>query len=194
MTNEFYETDADVASADEFRRFLERKAQSEGQHGFKPTLIHPALFDFQADLIDWSVNKGRAAIMADCGLGKTLMQLVWAQNVVEHTNANVLYKASRDQDDEKHVHPLQLDVIERVVQLRSNPGETVFTPFMGVGSECYIPVILGRRAIGVELKTSYFNQAVKNMEGAETGYRYDQINTELFDDADPFAAPEFGVK
>jgi DNA modification methylase len=104
------------------------------------------------------------------------------------------YKASRDQDDEKHVHPLQLDVIERVVQLRSNPGETVFTPFMGVGSECYIPVILGRRAIGVELKTSYFNQAVKNMEGAETGYRYDQINTELFDDADPFAAPEFGVK
>jgi len=93
------------------------------------------------------------------------------------------YKASREQDDEKHVHPLQLDVIERVVQLRSNPGETVFTPFMGVGSECYIPVILGRRAIGAELKTSYFNQAVKNMEGAETGYRYDQINTELFDAA-----------
>jgi hypothetical protein len=93
VTNEFYETDADVASADEFRRFLERKAQSEGQHGFKPTLIHPALFDFQADLIDWSVNKGRAAIMADCGLGKTLMQLVWAQNVVEHTNANVLILA-----------------------------------------------------------------------------------------------------
>jgi hypothetical protein len=91
------------------------------------------------------------------------------------------YKASRDQDDEKHVHPLQLDVIERVVQLRSNPGETVFTPFMGVGSECYVPVLLGRRAIGVELKGSYFKQAVKNMEGAETGYRYDQVINDLFD-------------
>jgi DNA modification methylase len=68
-----------------------------------------------------------------------------------------------------------------VVQLRSNIGETVFTPFMGVGSECYVPVLLGRRAIGVELKNSYFKQAVKNMEGAETGYRYDQVINDLFD-------------
>lgn len=90
------------------------------------------------------------------------------------------YKASRDQDDEKHVHPLQLDVIERVVQLRTNPGEVVLTPFMGVGSEAYIPVILGRRAIGAELKTSYFKQAVKNLQSAETGYRYDDVSDDLF--------------
>jgi len=57
------------------------------------------------------------------------------------------YKASRDSEDEKHVHPLQLDVIERVITLRSNPGETVLTPFMGVGSEVYMPVIMGRRGI-----------------------------------------------
>lgn len=74
------------------------------------------------------------------------------------------YKQSRDPDDEKHVHPLQLDVIERVVQLRTNPGETVLTPFMGVGSEVYIPVSLGRRAIGIELKTSYYNQAIENVK------------------------------
>lgn len=76
------------------------------------------------------------------------------------------YEESRDPDDEKHVHPLQLDVIDRVVQMRSNPGEVVFTPFMGVGSEVYSAVSLGRKGIGAELKPSYFRQAVKNMEEA----------------------------
>jgi DNA modification methylase len=85
------------------------------------------------------------------------------------------YKESKDPEDEKHVHPLQLDVIERVVQLRSNPGETVFTPFMGVGSESYVPVLLGRRAIGVELKTSYYNQAVKNVSAAANGDSFESL-------------------
>lgn len=76
-----------------FAAFLERKSQSEGMHGFAPTYLHPDLFDFQSDLVDWATRKGRAAIMADCGLGKTLMQLVWAQNVVEATNGNVLILA-----------------------------------------------------------------------------------------------------
>ena len=73
------------------------------------------------------------------------------------------YREARDDEDEKHVHPLQLDVIRRAVDLRSNPGETVLTPFMGVGSEVYAAVELGRRAIGVELKPSYYRQAVKNL-------------------------------
>lgn len=76
------------------------------------------------------------------------------------------YKESREPDDEKHVHPLQLDVIERVVVLRSNPGETVLTPFMGVGSEVYGALINGRKGIGVELKPSYYKQAVKNVRAA----------------------------
>jgi hypothetical protein len=76
------------------------------------------------------------------------------------------FREARDEDDEKHVHPLQLDVIERVVILRSNPGETVFTPFMGVGSEVYGAVINGRKGVGVELKDSYFVQATRNMEAA----------------------------
>lgn len=77
------------------------------------------------------------------------------------------YKESKDPEDERHVHPLQLDVIERTVVLRSNPGDVVFTPFMGVGSEVYGAVINGRKGIGAELKTSYYKQAVRNLAEAE---------------------------
>ena len=77
---------------------------------------------------------------------------------------NVLkYEEARDPDDEKHCHPLQLDVIERCVIMRSNPGETVLTPFMGVGSEVAGALKHGRRAIGIELKPTYFRQAIKNI-------------------------------
>jgi DNA modification methylase len=85
------------------------------------------------------------------------------------------FQDCREPDDEKHVHPLQLDVIERVVLLRSRPGELVLTPFMGVGSEVYGAVINGRRGIGVELKTSYFRQAVKNMETAHAPARAGEL-------------------
>ena len=84
---------------------------------------------------------------------------------------NVLkFKDSKDEDDEKHVHPLQLDVIDRIVELYSNPGEVVLTPFAGVGSEVYSPVSMGRKAIGIELKSSYFKQMVKNMATCEVRY------------------------
>ena len=81
------------------------------------------------------------------------------------------FQDSREEDDEKHVHPLQLDVVDRCVELYSNIGEIVLTPFMGVGSEVYSPVMLGRRAIGAELKTSYYRQAVKNCEMASRGMK-----------------------
>lgn len=74
------------------------------------------------------------------------------------------YHESKDDGDERHQHPLQLDVIERAVVMWSNPGETVLTPFMGVGSEVYGAVINGRRGIGCELKPSYYRQAKKNLE------------------------------
>lgn len=74
------------------------------------------------------------------------------------------YRPARDFEDEKHCHPLQLDVIERGVILWSNPGEIVFSPFAGVGSELYGAVLNGRKAVGVELKKSYYSQAVKNLE------------------------------
>jgi len=76
------------------------------------------------------------------------------------------YREARDPEDEKHVHPLQLDVIDRILTLWSNPGETVLSPFMGVGSEIYGAVRAGRRGLGIELKPSYYRQAVKNVAQA----------------------------
>lgn len=92
---------------------------------------------------------------------------------------NVLkYKEGKDEDDEKHVHPLQLDVIDRIVELYSNPGEVVMTPFMGVGSEVYSPISMGRKAIGIELKDTYYRQAIKNL--ADVKYRFNKDQKELF--------------
>jgi DNA modification methylase len=94
---------------------------------------------------------------------------------------NVLpFKDSREEDDEKHVHPLQLDVIDRIVELYSNPNEVVLTPFMGVGSEVYSPVSMGRKAIGIELKDSYFKQAILNLKDAEKRFKAKAKQTELF--------------
>lgn len=84
---------------------------------------------------------------------------------------NVLpFKDTKEEDDEKHVHPLQLDVIDRLVELYSNPGETVLTPFGGVGSEVYSPISMGRKAIGIELKDSYFKQGIENLKVAENRF------------------------
>ena len=84
---------------------------------------------------------------------------------------NVLpFKDTKEEDDEKHVHPLQLDVIDRIVELYSNPNETVLTPFGGVGSEVYSPVSMGRKAIGIELKDSYFKQGIENLKLAENRF------------------------
>jgi len=93
------------------------------------------------------------------------------------------FRQAKDDEDEKHVHPLQLDVIERTVVMWSNPGEVVLTPFMGVGSEVYGAIVNGRKAIGIELKASYYRQAVKNIRAAlEFGGKVDQC--EMFGQAD----------
>lgn len=94
------------------------------------------------------------------------------------------YQAARDSDDERHVHPLQLDVIQRGATLWSNPGERVLTPFMGVGSEVYEAVRLGRFGLGVELKPSYYRQSVKNLRS---------IGVDELVHADLFAAAEDGA-
>jgi DNA modification methylase len=87
------------------------------------------------------------------------------------------HREAKEQDDEKHVHPLQLDVIERACVLWSNPGEVVFTPFMGVGSEVYGAVLNGRKGIGAELKTAYYNQAVRNLAEVENHIEQELIAT-----------------
>ena len=93
------------------------------------------------------------------------------------------YRQARDEDDEKHVHPLQLDVIERCVILWTNSGETVLSPFAGVGSEVYGACRLGRRAIGVELKPSYYRQMQRNVEYAARGWT-DATERDLFESGD----------
>jgi hypothetical protein len=94
------------------------------------------------------------------------------------------HKQAKDQDDERHVHPLQLDVIDRALVLWSNPGETMLTPFMGVGSEVYSAVCTGRRGVGIELKPSYYRQAVANCAAAVVGRPADK-QLELAVDAPP---------
>ena len=85
---------------------------------------------------------------------------------INQTNT-LQFRTARDTDDERHICPLQLDVIERAMQLWSMPGDTVLTPFLGIGSEAYMAVKMGRKAIGAELKPSYFELAKRNMTIAE---------------------------
>lgn len=88
------------------------------------------------------------------------------------------FKESKEDDDERHLHPLQLDVIERACVMWSNPGESVLTPFMGVGSEVFGAVVNGRKGVGIELKEAYFRQARKNLEDISRGEQ--QQTLELF--------------
>lgn len=160
----------------DYHQFIEGKKHTGSDGGFAPLWMPDFLFPFQAAKVEWAIRKGRAANVADC---------MWDDI---RFNRVLPYREARDSEDEKHVHPLQLDVIERCVVLRSNPGEVVLTPFMGVGSEVYIPVLLGRKGIGAELKPSYFRQAVKNVQMASEGRRDDEQSGDLFEALEQDAA------
>lgn len=100
-------------------------------------------------------------------------------NLGDGKEAGVLpFKESKEDEDEKHLHPLQLDVITRACELWTNPGETVLTPFMGVGSEVYGAVVNGRKGIGIELKSAYYSQAQKNLASIEV---VRETHQDLFD-------------
>jgi DNA modification methylase len=100
------------------------------------------------------------------------------------------FRPARDQEDEKHVHPLQLDVIDRAIVLWSNPGEVVLTPYMGVGSEVYSAVRNGRLGVGAELKPSYYRQALANLatvervEDDQSGFEFHPEEVEKADQDD----------
>jgi hypothetical protein len=89
---------------------------------------------------------------------------VWMD--IDYGNTLQGFRNGRDENDEKHICPLQLDTIERLIHLYSNKGDTVFTPFMGIGSEVYQAVKMGRKGIGFELKESYFDLAKANLKHA----------------------------
>ena len=101
------------------------------------------------------------------------------------------YRDAKEENDEKHSHPLQLDVIERAVIMWSNPGEVVLTPFMGVGSEVYGAVLNGRKGIGIELKTTYYNQALANLKEAAKAIKHadQQVLMPGFDGLDRDVVP-----
>ena len=88
-------------------------------------------------------------------------------------NDTLQYRSAREEHDERHICPLQLQVIQRGIELWTNPGDIVLTPFMGIGSEAYMAVKMGRRAVGVELKDSYYRQAVTNVKEAVNNQQTD---------------------
>lgn len=120
-------------------------------HGFEAEDLPAFLYPFQKALVShWVWRQYASAFWDDVRIDRVLP-----------------YRESKEPEDERHVHPLQLDVIERAVTLWSNPGEVVLTPFMGVGSECYGAVLNSRKAVGVELKTSYYKQASVNLRSID---------------------------
>lgn len=128
-----------------------------------PTGLHSYAGERQMprELLEWKGHEGKQTENRfSHWIWRQYASCVWDDIRIDNVLA---YEESRDKDDERHVHPLQLDVIERAVVLWSNPGDVVFTPFMGVGSEVYGAVLNGRKGVGVELKASYYRQAVRNL-------------------------------
>lgn len=84
-------------------------------------------------------------------------------------NDTLQFRSAREHDDERHICPLQLEVIRRGIELWTNPGDVVLSPFAGIGSEGYVAIECGRRFVGVELKRTYYEQAVRNLAIAAKG-------------------------
>lgn len=123
------------------------------------------------NFIEFIRSDGRRVQTPDIDKGGSVIDIwqryaspVWMD--INQTNT-LQFRNARDTDDERHICPLQLDVVERAMQLWSAPGDTVFTPFLGIGTEAYVAVKAGRKAIGSELKESYFNLACRNLKDAE---------------------------
>lgn len=112
----------------------------------------------------WQGNDDDGEMVALQSEGIVIPRNCW-YGIRESNTLNVA--AGRDSADERHICPLQLDLIERAVRLWSNPGEKVLTPFAGIGSEAYVAVRNGRFGMGIELKPSYFAAAVQNLQRAE---------------------------
>ena len=184
---------AGVASADHlliFRKHGENPIPITHPNGF--TTYHGAT-PVPSDRLRYQGWSGRQ-------IENTYSQWVWRQyassvwddirgNLGEYDDKKVMavlpYREARDEEDEKHVHPLQLDVIRRFVDMRTNPGETVYSPFGGVGSEGYAAVELGRKAIISELKPSYYRQALKNLAAVDEDTAEDPSLFDLLGDTEP---------
>ena len=118
-----------------------------------------------AELLDVCEKEGKDYAEQECNVlpveeWQQLASPVWMDINPSDT---LQFKSAREHDDERHICPLQLEVIRRGIKLWTNPGDVVLTPFLGIGSEVYTAVEMGRRGVGAELKESYFKQAAKNI-------------------------------
>lgn len=164
-------TECTVAAGDQLLIFRKR-----GEN--KSPVAHPLGFsryvggtEIPSDLMAFKGESDQAKNKLSHWIWRRYASCIWDDVRIDRV---LPYKAAKEPEDEKHVHPLQLDVIERCVLMWSNPMDTVMTPFMGVGSEVWGAHVNGRRSIGIELKTSYFKQAVKNLAQAEFGSADDE--------------------
>lgn len=139
MFDEFSGTGLDISREAYERDIAARRAAHTGPGQYKPWT-----FEAWVSILVW----------------QRYASPVWMD--INQTNT-LQYRGGRDEKDEVHISPLQLDVIERCIDLWSNPGDVVLTPFLGIGSEVYSAVKMGRRGIGFELKPSYFSQAKRNI-------------------------------
>jgi hypothetical protein len=154
----------DVASADYLLMFRKKGANAVPVTHDEGLMTYAGERQVPHELAEWRGHKGKQTENRySHWIWRQYASAFWDDVRIDRV---LKYKEARDPDDERHVHPLQLDVIERCVVLGSNPGEVVLTPFLGVGSEAYGAAINGRRAIGIELKPAYFKQAVRNLESA----------------------------
>jgi len=168
-----------------FKKKGENEVKVTNNKGFKiyhgETPLLPAMEKKYGKWEDLLIKYRDNNNLGDNHLKNKLSQVIWqryASSVWDDVRGKLklAFKESREDDDEKHVHALQLDVVDRCVELYSNPNEVVFTPFMGVGTEVYSPVSLGRKGIGIELKDSYYKQAIMNMKEARS--RFDEIENQ----------------
>lgn len=140
-----------------YLEFLKLKIKVAEKYGFEydRNLLPEMLFEHQKDIIIWALSGGRRAIFASFGLGKTMMQLVIGDII------------SAVQNKIKHVCPLQLDIIERLIERYSMEGETVLDPFGGIMSVPYVAVKMKRKAIGIELNQNYWKDGIFNVKSEE---------------------------
>ena len=116
---------------------------------------------WEGDESEWTPVTNKTKQNFDLNTWQKWASPVWMD--IKRTNVLNNYKGAKDHKDEKHICPLQLDIIERCIALWSNKGEKVFTPFMGIGSEVYQSVLMDRYGIGIELKESYYDLAKRNL-------------------------------
>lgn len=166
-------TRCSVASADYLLCF--RRKGENPVPVVHPTGLHEYAGERQipSDLVKWKGHEGKQT-------ENRFSHWIWRQYASAfwddiRIDRVLPFREARTDEDEKHVHPLQLDVIDRALTLWSNPGERVFTPFMGVGSEVYSAVKAGRFGIGVELKPSYYRQALQNLHSIDEDVSQDAL-------------------